>query len=80
MTETKISVIFAVGANCVRTREFTERPYEFVFSTGKTCFMEDTPCGCFSLYKSVYLSRNILYHKRTAKKIVAHRVKRRKSI
>ena len=34
---------FVVGANCVRPRAFTERPYEFDFlSAGKTCFMEDT--------------------------------------
>ena len=41
----KISVLFAVGANCVRPRAFTERPYEDDFlSVGKTCFMEGTPC------------------------------------
>ncbi len=35
---------FAVGANCVRPRAFTERPYENDFlSVGKTCFMKDTP-------------------------------------
>ena len=40
----KFSVLFAVGANCVRPRSFTERPYEDDFlSVGKTCFMEDTP-------------------------------------
>ena len=37
---------FAVGANCVRPRAFTERPYEDDFlSVGKTCFMEGTHCG-----------------------------------
>ena len=35
----KFSVLFAVGANCVRPRAFTERPYEDDFlSAGKTCF------------------------------------------
>ena len=42
----KFSVLFAVGANCVRPRAFTERPYEDDFlSVGKTCFMEGTPWG-----------------------------------
>ena len=44
----KFSVLFAVGANCVRPRAFTERPYEDDFlSVGKTCFMEGTPSGVF---------------------------------
>ena len=34
----------SVGANCVRTRAFTERPYNVDFAAGKTCFMEDTTC------------------------------------
>ena len=43
------SVLFAVGANCVRPRAFTERPYEDDFlSVGKTCFMEGTPCRPFA--------------------------------
>ena len=44
----KFSVLFAVGANCVRPRAFTERPYEDDFlSVGKTCFMEGTPSAPF---------------------------------
>ena len=40
------SLSFSVGANCVRPRAFTERPYEDDFlSAGKTCFMEGTPCS-----------------------------------
>ena len=36
--------VLAVGANCVRPRAFTERPYEDDFlSVGITCFMEDAP-------------------------------------
>ena len=48
---------FSVGANCVRPRAFTERPYEDDFlSVGKTCFMEDTPSGvCFLYYSIVFL-------------------------
>ena len=42
----KFSVLFAVGANFVRPRAFTEHPYEDDYlSVGKTCFMEGTPCG-----------------------------------
>ena len=42
--EREILCTFAVGANCVRPRAFTERPYEDDFlSAGKTCFMEGTP-------------------------------------
>jgi len=38
--EREILCPFAVGANCVRPRAFTERPYEDDFlSAGKTCFM-----------------------------------------
>ena len=38
------SLSFSVGANCVRPRAFTERPYEDDFlSVGITCFMEGTP-------------------------------------
>ena len=44
----KFSVLFAVGANCVRPRAFTERPYEDDFlSVGKTCFMEGPPLEPF---------------------------------
>ena len=44
----KFSVLFAVGANCVRPRAFTERPYEDDFlSVGKTCFMEGTHSPAF---------------------------------
>ena len=40
----KFSVLFAVGANCVRPRAINDRPYEDDFlSVGKTCFMEGTP-------------------------------------
>ena len=39
---------FSVGANCVRSRAFTERPYEDDFlSAGKPCFMEDIPWRAF---------------------------------
>ena len=39
---------FAVGANYIRPRAFTERLYEDDFlSVGKTCFMEGTPSGKF---------------------------------
>ena len=39
------SLSFSVGANCVRPRAFTERPYEDDFlSVGITCFMEGTAC------------------------------------
>ena len=39
---------FSVGANCVRPRAFTERPYEDDFlSAGKTCVMEGTHLGSF---------------------------------
>ena len=42
--EREILCLFAVGANCVRPRAFTERPYEDDFlSAGKTCFVENTP-------------------------------------
>ena len=38
--------VLAVGANCVRPRAFTERPYEDDFlSVGITCFMGGTACG-----------------------------------
>ena len=44
--EREILCPFAVGANCVRPRAFTERPYEDDFlSAGKTCFMEGTRWG-----------------------------------
>ena len=44
----KFSVLFAVGANCVRPRAFTERPYEDNFlSVDKPCFMAGAPFGCF---------------------------------
>ncbi|MBR2461170.1 MAG: hypothetical protein IKB34_08080, partial [Clostridia bacterium] len=47
------SVLFAVGANFVRPRAFTEHPYEDDYlSVGKTCFMEGTPsCGFFVAIK-----------------------------
>jgi len=39
---------FAVGANCVRPRAFTERPYEDDFlSAGKTCFTAGTLSAVF---------------------------------
>ena len=42
------SLSFFVGANCVRPRAFTERPYEDDFlSVGITCFMVGAPCGWF---------------------------------
>ena len=42
------SLSFSVGANCVRPRAFTERPYKFNFlSAGKICFMEGTLSGLF---------------------------------
>ena len=42
------SALLVVGANCVRPRAFTERPYEDDFlSVGKTCFMEGTPLRLF---------------------------------
>ena len=45
---------FSVGANCVRPRAFTERPYEDDFlSAGKTCFMEGAPYGVFSLMENI---------------------------
>ena len=44
----KFSVLFAVGANCVRPRAFTERPYEDDFlSVGIICFMEGTASAPF---------------------------------
>ena len=48
------SVLFIVGANCVRPRAFTERPYEIDFAVGKTCFMEGTPSGAFSCWLMYY--------------------------
>ena len=49
----KFSVLFAVGANFVRPRAFTERPYEDDFlSVGKTCFMEGTPFERLSAFLS----------------------------
>ena len=54
----KFSVLFAVGANCVRPRAFTERPYEDDFlSVGKTCFMEGTPSRtlCYKIAYQYYL-------------------------
>ena len=47
--EFSCSLSFSVGANCVRPRAFTERPYEIDFAVGKTCFMESTPWCPFCL-------------------------------
>ena len=52
--EREILCPFAVGANCVRPRAFTERPYEDDFlSVGITCFMEGSHFAYFSFSKAV---------------------------
>ncbi len=44
----KFSVLFAVGANCVRPRAFTERPYEFDFlSAGNPALWKTPLLRCF---------------------------------
>ena len=43
------SVLFVVGANCVRPLAFTERPYGISLSIDKTCFMEGARSGGFWL-------------------------------
>ena len=60
------SLSFSVGANCVRPRAFTERPYEDDFlSVGKTCFMEGTAYeSSFYFYKQKFIR---LYSEETVK-------------
>ena len=74
--EREISVLVAVGANCVRPRAFTECPYEDDFlSVGKTCFMEGTPSYTFFIcfltiksYRFILLRKKGLSHLARPKK------------